>query len=513
MSRPLRLLFLEDSEDDYELVLREIRKAHRDLIAQRVETAGQMRAALAEGPWDGVISDFLIPDFGAMTGLAILQESKLDLPFIIVSGTITDEIAVEALRAGAHDFMLKDRLARLVPALERELREANLRRQQGEAEDHRRKMEEQLLIADRMVSMGMLAAGVAHEINNPLAVIIANLELALGDLASPENAHLVREEIDDALAAAERVRNIVSDLKIFSRGDEQKRGAVDVKRVLESSLRMADNELRHRAKIVRNYGSIPAVSANESRLGQVFLNLIVNAAHAIREGHADRNEIRVETRLESGRVVVEIADTGSGIPPDVMRQIFVPFVTTKPVGVGTGLGLSICHRLVTELGGEIAVETELGKGTVFRIALPPAGKPADPPKLSAVPETRAIRRAKLLVIDEEPIVAKAIDRTLRAEHDIVAVTAQEGVDRIGAGERFDVILCDLMMPVMTGMEFHAEVERIAPEQAAAIIFLTGGAFTVGAREFLASRQAQILEKPFGISELRAVINGRVGLRT
>jgi CheY-like chemotaxis protein len=313
------------------------------------------------------------------------------------------------------------------------------------------------------------------------------------------------DELADARAAADRVREIVRDLKIFSRAEED-RGPVDVEHVLESTLRMAWNELRHRARLVKRYTRVPEVDANESRLGQVFLNLIINAAHAIPPGNYDANQIRIGTSLDAeGRVVVSIADTGGGIPLHVRPRLFTPFFTTKPVGVGTGLGLAISHRIITQFGGAISYDSEVGKGTEFRVTLPVATQPGraatEPPTA-----TTAARRGTVLVIDDEEPLAQAIKRFLSEDHDVaVANSAATALD-ILATRRFDVILCDLMMPQVTGMQFHAELVRLDPAQAARVVFVTGGAFTVSAREFLDQVANPRIEKPFELSHLRALVN-------
>jgi CheY-like chemotaxis protein len=382
-------------------------------------------------------------------------------------------------------------------------------------------MREQLLISDRMASVGTLAAGVAHEINNPLAAICANIELAgdaLGTLARepgrPELAGRLDEimdELRDARDAAERVRHIIRDLRIFSRApDEERRGPVDVRQVLESSVRMAWNEIRHRAKLIKEYGDVPPVDANEARLGQVFLNLVVNAAQAIPEGDAAHNAVRVTTKVDGDRVVIEVRDTGAGIAPEHLPRIFDAFFTTKPLGVGTGLGLSICHRIVQGLGGEIHIDSALGRGTTVRVSLPPASddtaEVAEPPAQPVV----AARRGRVLIVDDELSFAKAVARHLRLEHDVeLTGSAGEALRRVREGERFDVILCDLMMPQMTGMELHAELARVAPELAGRMVFVTGGAFTPGARAFLDNIPNQRLEKPFDAQQLRAVLNDRM----
>ena len=773
MARELRVLIVEDRDDDAELVLRELRRGGFDPTSRRVDTAAAMAAALAESRWDLIISDYSMPDFDAPRALGLLLEHDADVPFIIVSGTVGDDAAVAAMKAGASDYLTKGHLKRLVPAVERELREAAQRAEQRRAEEalrasderarlvgratndliwdwdletdalwmgdavrrcwgwevetvtigwwlerlhpdeaervraglyeaiesgrgawwdeyrfrradgtyapvydrgyvmrdvagkprrmigsmmdvsERRHMEEtlraseerfrtlvgslddlvftldrsqrvdavfgrwlaregrrpqdlvgqraalllgldaesgleagcrqalageradleadaadgtrqihaslspmhdaagqvtgvvglvrditeqkrvqeQLLLSDRMASVGTLAAGVAHEINNPLAAVIVNLDYLakqVGELRATDGKHSplpqrhltllarvaeLEEPLREGRAAVDRVRQIVRDLKVFSRSEsaDEKPGPVDVEHVIDSSLRMAWNEIRHRAHLVKEYGGVPPVAGSESRLGQVFLNLVVNAAQAIREGQVDRNRIAVTTRLDGRRVIVEVADTGSGMAPEVLRKLFTPFFTTKPVGAGTGLGLSICHRIVTAMGGQITVESQLGRGTTFRVSLPLADleqpRPAPPPVQRG---RSAGRRGRVLVIDDELYVANALVRTLAREHDVALfVRAADALARIQDGERYDVILCDLMMPEMTGMDLHEELMRIVPAQAERMIFMTGGAFTPSGRTFLDTVPNQRIEKPFDPQHLAALIHDRL----
>jgi PAS domain S-box-containing protein len=367
-----------------------------------------------------------------------------------------------------------------------------------------------LMVADRMASVGTLAAGVAHEINNPLASVIANLDMALQDVLDFGGRDLppeLTEELKDARTAADRVREIVRDLKIFSRSEEERRGPVDIQHVLESTIRMAWNELRHRARLVKKFEKVPDVDANESRLGQVFLNLIINAAHAIPAGSYDSNTITVTTKRDGNFVVISIGDTGSGIPVDVRPRLFTPFFTTKPVGVGTGLGLAISHKIVTQFGGTITFDTEVGKGTTFHVTLPVAGAVEVPKPRTITNKTRATRRGRILVIDDEEPLAQAIRRFLGNEHECIAVfSAGEALDLLRRGERYDLILCDLMMPQITGMEMHADLLRLDAKQAEQVVFLTGGAFTAAAREFLDQVTNRRLEKPFDLKDLRRLVN-------
>ncbi len=378
----------------------------------------------------------------------------------------------------------------------------------------RNKLRDQLVFSDRMASIGTLAAGVAHEINNPLAAIVANVDLALREVVElpipRDQTGDLADGLEDAREAAARVRQIVRDLKIFSRSTEERVHPVDVERALDTTLRIAWNEIRHRAHLVKDYGNVPRAEANEARLGQVFLNVLVNAAQAIPEGLVERNEIRVTTAVDAdGLILVSIRDTGAGMSPEVLKRLFTPFFTTKPVGVGTGLGLSISHRLVTGFGGRIAVDSELGEGTTCRIWLRPAVFEAE--EAEPVAETvRAGRRGRILVVDDEPLICHAVSRTLARDHDTTAVTdPREALRRLTSGEHFDVILCDLMMPQMTGMDLHAELVKLDPGVAGRMVFLTGGAFTARARDFLDNVHNQRLEKPFDPAQLRALINDKI----
>jgi signal transduction histidine kinase len=377
--RPLRVIFIEASEADVAMLTAELALGGFEVTGRRVDSAAGLREVLLanpaqanpEGaPWDIVLADHGLPGLDALAALSVLRELSLDLPFIIVSGAAAEEGAVAALRAGAHDCISKPGLARLVPAVQRELREATTRAEQ-------RRLQEQLMVAERMASVGTLAAGVAHEINNPLAAVVANLELALRTVERlppelPDLAEL-RAELRDAHEAAHLVRQIVRDVKVFSRSVDERAGPVDVRQVLDSTVRMAWNEIRHRARLLKQYDAVPPVWTTDARLGQVFLNLLINAAQAIEIGHVDSNQIRLATRTDDrGRAVVEISDTGVGISAENLGRIFAPFFTTKPPGSGTGLGLSISHRIVQELGGELRLTSETGRGTIATVALPAA---------------------------------------------------------------------------------------------------------------------------------------------
>ncbi len=394
----------------------------------------------------------------------------------------------------------------------------------------RRRLELQLQLADRMASVATLSAGVAHEINNPLAYVVGNLDYALAHLGKlPEDLAEVKKALEDARGGAVRVGQIVRDLRTFSRASEADRTEVDVRRALQSAVTLAQTEIRQRAQLSLELGPVPPVLGSAHRLGQLFLNLLVNAAQAIPPGNPERNLVQATTALApDGRVRIEITDTGAGIAPEVLPRIFDPFFTTRAIGKGTGLGLAIVHGIVTELGGEITVRSEPNGGSIFTVLLPPAHRAAAPdaqpaaaptpasPALTPVPPTRSARDgepqpaeagagADVLVVDDEPMVGRAITRMLVPHHRVTAVLgAAEALAALSSGH-FDAILCDLMMPEMTGMELYDKLQAEAPALAARMVFLTGGAFTREASEFLDRVPNARLEKPFSPAQLRMAV--------
>jgi len=387
-------------------------------------------------------------------------------------------------------------------------------------------MQAQLILADRLVSLGTVAAGVAHEINNPLSYVLGNLEFvdaqlqevtALCATCSDAN-HPARPKLEDRLSqaqealadvrtGAERVQRIVRDLKVFSLAEADQREKVELHDLLDIAVTMTGNEIRHRARLLRRYGEVPPVFANGGRLTQLFINLLVNAAQAIPDGDADRNEIAISTWTEAGDAVVEVSDTGCGIPKEHLSRIFDPFFTTKPTGVGSGLGLSICHGIAVGLGGGMEVQSAPGAGTRMQVRLPGARREALPGPGAAPPRLTAESRRRVLVVDDDPLCVRALQRVLAERDEICPCTsARAALQRLLDGERFDVILCDVMMPDMGGADFYEAVCAQVPEQAGRIVLMTGGAFSAGAQAFLAEGRAPCLEKPFSTPALLAVID-------
>ena len=374
--------------------------------------------------------------------------------------------------------------------------------------------EQRLQSRDRMASIGTLTAGVVHGINNPLSYVIANLEYVkrvlspgAGQLEAAAVAEL-GDVLDDSLDGAERVRSIVSDLASFSRPLDARLVAVDLERATERALSVAANEVRHRARVVREFSAIPPALGTEAKLVQVILNVLINSAHSIEAGAVDRNAITVRTRLDpDGRPTLEIEDTGCGIAKENLSRVFDPFFTTKPVGVGTGLGLSIAHRIVRELTGEIHLDSVHGRGTRVLLSLPAAPLSAAVlPVLESVPPFSSDPfRGRVLVVDDEPAILRAFRRLLYAHDVVLATSGPEAMAKLAEGRPFDVIFCDVMMPEMSGVEVYQRIRERHPGQERKFVFMTGGAFAEPAAHFIDSVENPTLKKPFAGSSVRAFV--------
>ncbi|MFH1811061.1 MAG: ATP-binding protein [Pseudomonadota bacterium] len=401
--------------------------------------------------------------------------------------------------------------------------------------------------ADRLVSMGLLAAGVAHEINNPLAYVMYNTEslaediprlaavagrccealrqtvgaAALADLTGPEAALLEPAQLQDiadrarqAFEGTERIKTISRGLGSFSRVERSERGPVDLRHAMASAITMARNEIRFRARLVQDLAPVPPLQASEGKLAQVFLNLLLNAAHAIPEGQVEANSIHVRTWDGDGKVFAEVRDSGRGIPAADLDHIFEPFFSTKGVGKGSGLGLAICRTIVGDLGGDIRVESQLGQGTRVVVGLPVEAQATATRPLavtSSAPQPGpAGPRGRILVVDDEEAIRDTLRRVLGREHELVfASSGREGQDAIERDQDFDVILCDLMMADLTGMDLHRWLVQQHPTLARQVVFVTGGAFTPRAGAYLASVDNPRLSKPFDAATLRHLVGERV----
>jgi two-component system, cell cycle sensor histidine kinase and response regulator CckA len=394
---------------------------------------------------------------------------------------------------------------------------------------------------DRLASMGMLAAGVAHEINNPLAYVLHNVEAlaeqlprvsvavergfaalraglpgdALATLAA-EDAELLGpagfdemiERTRETLDGIRRITTISKAIGTFSRVESTECARVDLNYAIECATVMALNDIKFRARFSTEFGVLPSVWASEGKLSQVFLNLLINAAQAIGEGDVQNNLIQVRTWCEGDHAFAEVKDTGKGISAKNLERIFEPFFTTKPIGVGSGLGLSICRSIIGEFGGDIRVESEVGVGTRFVIRLPARKGLSDAPRSEPTSQesTPPCVRGRVLVVDDEEALRAVVVRMLKAQHDLVTAASGEAAQAILERDQdFDVILCDLMMPDMTGMELHEWLLAHYPVLARRVVFLSGGAFTGKASAYVTSAGNIRLEKPYESAKLRRLV--------
>lgn len=381
--------------------------------------------------------------------------------------------------------------------------------------------DEQVALTDRLSSLGTLVASVAHEINNPLAYTLGNLTLARSDVdslkarmpdaESRELLERVLRSLADAEDGAHRVATTVKELRAFGRMEERVQRPVDPRACVDWAIRLTGNQLLHRARLLTSLRDVPQVRANELKLSQVIVNLLSNAVQALSYDR-ESNEIRVSTWTdEAGRAVIEVEDNGRGMTEQVKSAIFEPFFTTKAPGHGTGLGLSICRTIVHGFGGELSVESEVDKGSRFCVRLPACAPEAEasvtptqippPARISLAPRGE---RLKVLVIDDEPMIRSFVSKLLDSHYD---VTSADGVraalSRLNQGSDYQVILCDLMMPGESGMDFFAVVRRLYPDMIERVAFITGGAVTPDTSKFLETAARPVLNKPFDLEALLA----------
>lgn len=382
--------------------------------------------------------------------------------------------------------------------------------------------QKQLELSDRLVSLGTMAAGISHEINNPLAIIVANADFLAKSLESIANESeqgtnlallrqidAIREAQRESKNAAERIKQVIADLNAFARPARRKLGRADVARAVAWALRVTAADLASRVTIDTHIDSVPDVLIDESRLGQIFVRLIENNRHAFKDRDATNNKMSIRVRsVSSARVSIEISDNGVGISKEVLARIFEPFYSTRTVRENRGLGLSVCHGLVAAAGGEMIAESDVGIGSVFRLLVPAAPKQSDR-DISANLSPVAEIVGRVLVIDDDPFLLKAVGRVL-AQHDVVCVSSGlAALEVLRSGKQFDVILSDLTMPEMNGIELYEEMLRSYPDLVPRMVFLTGGAVDDASRDFLASVASDRMDKPFGVNELKRIVADRI----
>jgi signal transduction histidine kinase len=368
MATLLHVLIVEDSVDDTHAMLRELTRGGYEVEHERVETRPAMQAALSQRTWDLVLCDYTLPKFSAREALKTLQQSGLDLPFIIISGTIGEESAVEMLKAGAHDFIVKGRMARLLPAIERELRDAHTRRLQREAEAERRDLIARLEAINSEIERFTYLA--FHDLRAPLITIKGFTGALRQDLDANRHDE-VRRDVDRIEGAADTMDEILSDLLEFARIGRVRRPSedVDLQKLARQALAALNGLIEEKDVTVKIAPDLPRVHGDRVRLREVFENLIENAA--IYTSGQQPPLIEIGTRQQGNQQVFYVKDNGQGIDPRYHHRIFELFEKLDPGTQGPGIGLALAKRIIEVHGGTIWVESEgQGKGSTFCFTLP-----------------------------------------------------------------------------------------------------------------------------------------------
>ncbi len=418
MSRKPSLLLLEDNPEDAELVARMLGEAGLPCEIRRVDNRQAYAAALSEGPFDLILSDYGIPGFDGGAALALARSLHPQTPFIVVSGVIGEDHAIDMLRQGATDYVLKERLSRLAPAVERALREAEEHQARRRAEEVMKLQREMLLRNEHLEVVASVVAGVAHELNNPLALLVGHATLLKRKVGEGPLA----DRAEKLMQAADRCSRIVRNFLALARRHPPAREPVDLRKLVQETLEILAYGFRVDAIEVEvdlpvDLPRLPA--ADPDRLRQVLVNLAINAHHALRQTTGKRRlSVRAQGDAQGGVVRLVVEDNGPGIPADLRERIFEPFFSTKPAGEGTGLGLPLCRNIVQDHGGELRVEGASGEGTRFVVELPfsSPGVVAAPPAAGTGPAPGPLT---ILVVDDEADLAGvmrdalAMPRTLR----------------------------------------------------------------------------------------------------
>jgi two-component system, cell cycle sensor histidine kinase and response regulator CckA len=513
MGKPLRILLVEDSADDALLLVRELKQAGHDVSYERVDTPAAMERALSQGPWDIVISDHSMPHFSGTAALELVRRHRPDVPFIFVSGTIGEDTAVAAMKAGANDYVLKDSLKRLVPAIERALRDVEGRRE-------RRELEEQLRQAQKMEAIGRLAGGVAHDFNNLLSIIIGYCEILEHHLptGSPERA-----DLDEIHKAADGAAALTRQLLAFSRRQVLELRQLDLNAVVGKVQRLLQRVVGDDVEVVVKPGdSLPSIRADAGQLEQVLMNLAVNARDAMPDGGSivletgttdlDPGTARAHPGARPGRfVTLSFRDSGSGMDDDTQAHIFEPFFTTKEIGKGTGLGLSTVYGIVQQSEGFLWAESQLGRGTTFRIFLPPAAEDeVVEPGPQAMPQASLGGHETILVVEDSPQLRELL-------HDVLELRgyrvfdAPNGAVALEAAARHDgpihLLLTDVIMPGMNGRQLADALLAVRPDLK--VLFTSGYPADAIARHGVGAGIAY-LQKPFSPEALARKVREVLG---
>jgi len=520
VSQELKLLVIEDSSDDADLLSNHLKKSGISPVIKRVETIETIKAALEQSSWDIIICDYNLPSFNALDAISIVKKINPDIPCVVVSGSIGEEKAVETMKAGADDYLLKDNLSRLVPVLERELREAEITKEKKRVEATLKKSEENLRQAQKLESIGQLAGGIAHDFNNLLATILIQTEVLRDglsrDLPVTQLSDHIEKGTTQIIKSIERATNLTRQLLAFSRKQ------VILPKVVNLNTLIVDMEKMLRRIIEENIEFKTELSAglknlkiDPGHLEQIIMNLMVNCRDAMPHG----GELKIETQnsyvdealatscnvTPGPRVLLTISDTGTGMSDEVKKHLFEPFFTTKPIGKGTGLGLCTVYGIVKQNKGLIFVESELGKGTCFKLYFPMT---EDEVKIANVAKELVSTRGTetiLIVEDEEPLRILICD-TLKDNgyNMLMASNGAEALTQIRSSKTpIHLVITDVVMPQMGGPELAIYAQLV--NKNIKFLFQSGYAEDSFAQSGLVENQINFITKPYPVKDLLSKI--------
>lgn len=503
----LKILHLEDNDRDVELIENVIREENISADIEVVDNREAFIQAIKK-PYDLILADFTLPSLDGLNALAFVQKECPDTPFIFVSGTLGEEQAVECIKSGAIDYVLKNQLGRLIPSIHRALRESEERKV-------RKQLEEQLFQTQKLDAIGRLAGGIAHDFNNQLTVISGFTDIALSKL-KPEDP--IRQDLEEIKNAGERSSHLTRQLLSFTRKQIEEKKLIDLNELI---LNM-DKMLRRLIGENIEYSTIPdekigKVLADPSQIEHILVNLVVNGRDAMPDGGRlvietsevilDQEYVQAHTGVKPGEyVMVMVSDTGAGIPSEVKKHLFEPFFTTKGKGKGTGLGLATSHAIIKQNGGHIGVYSEEGHGSTFKIYLPLAKEERE--VVSKKKEVVQAGTENILIVEDEEAVRKIITDMLSSNGYVVHV-AEDGkaaIDKVAElkknSQKIDLLLTDVVMPQMTGAELSGQIRKFNPE--IKVLFMSGYTDTFVKQEMIGPG-SYFIQKPLSVIKLTSKV--------
>jgi two-component system cell cycle sensor histidine kinase/response regulator CckA len=491
MATPLKVLLLEDRPADAKLVLHELQRGGYEPQWERVDSEADFVARL-HAPWDIILADYSLPQFDAASALKLVQQRNIDVPFIIVSGTIGEELAVEAMKNGAADYLLKDRLSRLGPAVAQALAQRQLR--------------EQLRRSQKMEAIGRLAGGVAHDFNNLLTVIHGYSDMALAQLRDGDP---LRENIEEIRRAAIRAAALTRQLLAFSRKQYLQPALVDLNGMLGEIEKMLRRLIGEDIELsIQPADDLWPVRVDPGQIEQVVMNLVVNARDAMPQGgkltittaNVELDESYTATHPDARpgpHALLAVSDDGVGMERQTLAHLFEPFFTTKGPEKGTGLGLATAYGIVKQSGGHIAVYSEVGHGTCFKVYLPRDPEAAATDSQSQPPLAASNGRETVLLVEDEAGV-RTLARQVLQQHGYDVLEASNGRDALHLSEEYSrpihLLATDTVMPQMSGRELADRLAKLRPEMK--VLFVSGYMDDAVLRHGLRHADAPFLQKPY-----------------